>query len=137
MKKLLFAALGLLPLLLLAPAAHAQSYTYDCLCLYSDPNGTCREYTCDAFQNSRRSYYDNDRSCGSRYDNCDYYPTTGTVYRQRYWNSSSQYYNNYSNQQYYNNSNDYNWYYNRYNTQPSYYNLPNYNTYGNNYPYYY
>ncbi|MDD5103485.1 MAG: hypothetical protein PHX93_03735 [Candidatus Peribacteraceae bacterium] len=138
MKKLLLATLGLLPLLFLAQGAHAQNYSYDCLCLYSDPNGTCREYTCDAYQTRRPAYYNNynyNRNCNSQYSNCGNYPVTGT-YRPRYWNSSSQYYSNNSNQ-YYNNTNDYNWYYNRYNTQPSYYNYPNYNNYDYGYPYYY
>ncbi|MFH0851843.1 MAG: hypothetical protein V1876_03790 [Candidatus Peregrinibacteria bacterium] len=132
MKKLLLLGLGLFPLLMLVPGAHAQSYSYDCLCLYSDPRGTCREYTCDAYRNNRQSYYyyGNNRNCNSRYDNCGYYPTTGTAYRPRYWNSSSQYYN-------YNNSSDYNWYYNRYSARPSYYNYPNYNNYDSGYPYYY
>ncbi|MDD5041271.1 MAG: hypothetical protein PHX87_03290 [Candidatus Peribacteraceae bacterium] len=136
MKKLLLLGLGILPLLLLAPGAHAQNYSYDCLCLYSDPRGTCREYTCDAYRTARRSYYNDYRSCDGRYDNCNYYPTNST-YRPRYWNSSNQYYDN----SYYNsyNSNDYNWYYNRYNSRPSYYNYPAYNNYDYNYstPYYY
>ncbi len=124
MKKLLLAGLGLLPLLFLAQGVHAESYRYDCLCLYSDPRGTCREYTCDAYRNSRSSYY-NSRSCNDRYDDCGY-----NTYRPRYWNSSNQYY--------YNNSNDYNWYYNRYNSRTSYYNYPSYNDYNDyGYPYYY
>ncbi|MFH1444765.1 MAG: hypothetical protein ABIG34_05275 [Candidatus Peregrinibacteria bacterium] len=132
MKKLLISTFALLPLLLLAPRAQAQDYTYDCLCLYSDPRGTCREYTCDAYQ-ARRGSYNNNRVCDGRYGtNCG----SGGTYRPRYWNSSNQYYNNSSNQ-YYNNSNDYNWYYNRYSARPSYYNYPNYNNYQYDYPYYY
>jgi len=133
MKKFLLTSLGLLPLLFVASGVHAQNYTYNCLCLYSDPRGTCREYTCDAYRNNRRSYYNNSyynndsyynngsNDCyRNQYNDCQVYSTN----QQRYWNSSSQYYNN---------SNDYNWYYNRYNSNPSYYNYPSYN----NYPYYY
>lgn len=119
MKKLLLLSL-LLPLLFLAQGVKAESYRYDCLCLYSDPRGTCREYTCDAYRsNTRRSYYYNDRSCDNGYGNCNSYQSN---YRPRYWNSSVQYNDN---QGY-----DYNWYYNRYNPRPTYYNYP-----GSNYDY--
>ncbi|MDD4287829.1 MAG: hypothetical protein PHO20_01565 [Candidatus Peribacteraceae bacterium] len=126
MKKFLLSGLSLLPLLFLTPGAHAESYSYDCLCLYSDPRGTCREYTCDAYRNDRRSYYNNGYSnCNNRRYN--YNDCSNSTYRSRYWNSSSQYYGN---------SNDYNWYYNRYNSRSNYYNYPSYND-DYNYPYYY
>lgn len=122
MKKLLLSALAVLPLLLLAPGARAQDYTYNCLCLYSDPRGVCREYTCNAYQNSRASYYGN-RYCDDRYGNCGYSPSSS-----RYWSTSSQYYDS---------RYDYDWYYRRYTVRPSYYNYPSYNSYEQNYPYYY
>lgn len=127
MKKLLLLTVGIFPLLVLAQGAHAQNYRYDCLCLYSDPGGTCREYTCDAYRTNRRSsyYYGNSNNyCDNRYDDC------GNYYRPRYWNSTYQYYDRGSN---------YDWYYNRYNTRASYYNYPSYNNsyYDNGYPYYY
>jgi hypothetical protein len=122
MKKLLLTGFGILPLLFLAQGVQAQSYSYDCLCLYSDPRGTCREYTCDAYRNSRRSY-DYGRSCNDRYDDCGY-----NTYRPRYWNSY----------QYNDSGYNYNWYYNRYNSRASYYNYPTYNDYDRyGYPYYY
>ncbi|OIO54878.1 hypothetical protein AUJ46_02080 [Candidatus Peregrinibacteria bacterium CG1_02_54_53] len=127
MKKLLLSTLALLPLALTAPRAQAQDYSYDCLCLYSDPRGTCREYTCDAYQTRRRSYYNynNNRVCDGRYGtNCGYNDT----YRPRYWNSSDSYYDS---------RYDYDWYYRRYTTQPNYYNYPNYNDRQYGYPYYY
>ncbi|ALM09896.1 MAG TPA: hypothetical protein DEB30_02505 [Candidatus Peribacter riflensis] len=129
MKKLLLISATLLPLLFLASKAHAQDYSYDCLCLFSDPNGTCREYTCDAYE--RRSYYNNDydrndyRPCGS-----SRYCASSTTYRPRYWNTST------SSQYYYNNDSryDYDWYYRRYSSRTSYYNNQ---PYYNNNPYYY
>lgn len=130
MKKILLLIVGLLPLLLLAPGAKAQNYTYDCLCLYSDPRGTCREYTCDAFRSRRPAYYNynNDsRRCGSRYDySCG--NSYSSTYRPRYWNTSGQYYDSRYNED---------WYSRRYTTRPSYYNYPAYSNYDYNYPYYY
>lgn len=109
MKKLLLAIGTLLPLALLAPAAHAADYSYDCLCLYSDSRGTCVQYTCDSYQ--RPSYYRggcdryrSDSGCRYGYDN-------------RYgYNNNYGYYNNYnySNSQYYDSRYNYDWYYRRY-----------------------
>jgi len=87
-------------------AGRSQNYTYDCVCLFSDPNGSCQQYTCDAYQtssrsNQRNSYntgyqngstYYNSNNCNSYYNGCD---TNQPVYRSPYITSGvvSPYYN--------------------------------------------
>lgn len=136
MKKLLLSSLILLPFIVIAPRAYAQSYTYDCLCLFSEPGGTCVQYTCDAYRR-RNTYYGNqyygNQNCDGRYDrycsSSNYRPT----YRNPY--SSSTYYNNSYNNSY---GSNYNGYYRQYTNQPTYYDYPSYNNYDSNYhPYYY
>ncbi|MDD5751625.1 MAG: hypothetical protein PHS73_03855 [Candidatus Peribacteraceae bacterium] len=117
MKKLLIAAGTIVSLLSFAPLASAQDYTYDCLCRYSSPSGACLEYTCDAYQRSRRSSY---------YDDCRYdsYGCNSS------YNRSYRSYNSYNS---YDGRSDYDWYYSRYsNTSPyrrysnQYYDYPMY-----------
>lgn len=136
MKKLLLSALVLLPLLILVvPRAHAQSYTYDCLCLFSEPGGTCVEYTCNAFRN-RNTYYGNqyygNQNCDDRYtSNCSSsYYRSNTYYQPRYRTSNDNNYNDYYDTRY--NSD---WYSRRYTNRSNYYNN-NDNSYYNT-PYYY
>lgn len=134
MKKLLLTLSAVLPLLAFAIPAHAQSYTYDCLCLFSEPGGTCVEYTCDASRR-RNTYYGNqyyggqyygNQNCDGRYDrycSSSYYRPT-TYYQPRYRDSSSTYYDSRYN---------YDWYSRRYTGRPSYYyDRSSYDT-----PYYY
>jgi len=135
MKKLFLSTAFLLPLALLTPKAFAQNYTYDCLCLYSEPGGTCVEYTCDAYRSNNSRYYQGGYGCNSRYDNnCN----SGSLYRPIYRNSMNQYYNSqyYNNpsSQYYDTRYDYDWYYRRYTgrNNNNYYDSSYYNT-----PYYY
>lgn len=114
MKKLLIATGALLGLLALTPIASAQDYTYNCLCLFADPSGTCAEYTCDAHERPSYSrYYDYGNDCG-RYSNCGYRPyyAEPSVYRT----IGSSTYSNYYNDNYYNNGYDYSndWYSRRY-----------------------
>lgn len=121
MKKLLLAIGTLVSLVAFVPLTSAMgpgyvrrasvpNYSYDCVCLFSDPSGTCQEYTCDAWQNRQNYgygyYYGNSsrsrgaysrNSCGGSSTWCNanvvpvyqtQYATTGVV---------SPYYNNYYN----------------------------------------
>ena len=121
MKKLLIAAGTLLSALaLVPPTASAQDYTYDCLCLYSDPNGACIEYTCDAYQRNRRSSYYNNNS------GCSYGNTYGNNYGcgNQYNNNYNSRYRMYNNNNYYDGRSNYDYYYNYSNRSPTrrYYN---------------
>lgn len=113
MQRFLLTLLLLLPLVFLAPGVSAQSYTYDCICLYSDARGTCVEYTCDAYRRSSR--YDDGYCDGRRYDRyCDSYSNNNdynSVYRSSYYNSS-----------YYDSRYNDDWYYRRYTGRSGYYN---------------
>jgi len=132
MRKLFLLSL-LLPLALLAPKALAQDYSYDCLCLYSEPNGTCVEYTCDAYSRNAR-YYQEGYGCDTRYDrSCNY----GSTSRRRTYRPTYRTEPNYnSSGNYYDSRYDYDWYYRRYtgrsNNNNNYYDRSYYDT-----PYYY
>lgn len=131
MKRLLLST-ALLSLAILAPKAFAQDYTYNCICLFSEPNGTCVEYTCDARMVNAR-YYQSGYDCDSRYDRyCDsasYYRQT--TYRPSYRDATNAY-DNTSSGNYYGSRYDYDWYYRRYTGRTvssydrSYYDLPYY-----------
>jgi len=125
MKKLLIAVGTILSALTLMPlSAQAQDYTYDCLCLYSGPNGACIQYTCDAYQ--RASNYNN----YNNYNNC----RGGGSYGYDYGCNNSNYNRSYSNNNYYDGRSNYDWYYNRYSNRSP---IRRYNNQYYDYPTYY